>query len=1803
MITLYDEQDQIIKTLSSYEYTESDMGESSISATVLFKDDVPFHPDWYVLYNGEKFKLGTRKPTGRKDTSSLSTSYTLTFSSELSYLKRYTFMDYVELGTNNPQPSSFKVHLNCTLTEFVYRFNLNLHHYIDNSWEMTLPADYIESGERVVVSFDNVSLWDVLIKVYEVFKVRWVYSNHIIKVAWQPQEIQHIFEYGKDNGLVSIERNNNTEAIVTRLRGRGGSRNLPANYFHSGDPDTNSVLQNVFYAELMPKSYRDYVRGYNAGSGSGTPAYNQGVADKVAGKPISPIDYVISDKEDLWGVRYGAIEANEKIYPTLQGVEDSELGRLDEVVAVEAVYADAPVDVDGRIINLPSSKSTVTGRDGIQYYRGEIAGGIPDVSPNGSAVDTTVISTVTLESTDSLNKLSLNLRYDATYYDAEGNNIPAVDYFEIERLIRITNVDTGASLGTFTESSVELLNIPIGTYRIEGVVSLYSSNRTQSLVVCNVDCQITGKLYTYSSVSQQQGFKETFDIDIKDVWGIPRESGESDEDYSYRVWSPLAVTEEMTVMFSDGLLAGEDYEFRIVGFSINSDNLRSVIASAIKPISGGWRLTLQKSDAELNASGRYLPNSIQNATSGDHFFFVNIAMPYDPYVYNAELRVEEWLESQLALTDEEFPTFTISPSRIFCKNFNEVDKIKVGNTIKLRNTSLVGESDIVLHIQSVTKRYTDALNPDWNITVSDNVVATGNPLSLLSGDIDVLSSQISSTQQSSKYILETLSSIALRKDGVADTSKSPTTFLETITFVKDILQAGFIPGSITGSGAGIYSNEAGESVVEADIIVGRKGAQFNDIVVNQTTFTGGKQVFSAAGIIVSNVESTDNGYKCYFDNKQGSLRNKFITGDGIFSERFMDGNFYSYWGRVISIGSDWIEISTNGSAPSVGDSIVQLGHQTDTSRQSAFVIDVVRDGGGLVSWYDNITEFSLEDKDSVHIGKIDDKVWLKVFGSAYIGDKDENQYVKYTDGILRVKGVLEVGSEFGGTTVVDGGLIQSSVLSLGYMDGENFMVMSGTNGVYDDGLLGGGIASWWGGDKLDLADYYQWDGQQWVPKVDIVIPDRISTGLIRFDGTGYFANGAFWWDSDGTIYADPTALLLSLDSDVGDETLSQVLLDIRSNLSSLIDIIGIDALGNVYIKPKSDGSNRDFYAYGNVSAFGYHEDSDLSIGLLTDWSQEAGEDDALGALLGKELNNRVSALERGGGGGGATTLGGLTNVDANADSVPATTKILVKLSGSNTWTLKDISEIGGGSGGGITESELASYLTNNNYAKKSDIPSLSGYATQTWVQQQGYLTTISSLQVTTALGYTPVNPSSLKSLTIKRNNTTLSTYSPTSGDSSVNIIVPTTASDVGALPATTKYAASNSVGGDANNSLKLGGAALNEIFTSLTSGTTDAVKMTIGGVSKSISKTTLLSSLGLSNLDSRFDAKLDKATFNELFEVVRNNDNSIAYIKAKSSLVSVANIVAYWSDDSGTGSEDSISLESLSDVLISSPTNGQALVWNGNKWVNSTIETGLNTTELENYLSTRYVKTTTLSSQLTNYVQKVSGKGLSTNDFTNTYKTKLDGLENYNDSELRNLINGKQATITGAASTITSSNLTADRVLVSDSSGKVAISAITSTELGYLGNLTTNVQSHITKFSDMFQLVTSGGVTYVKTKYNFVSEGNVVAYSDSLNTTDAIGSVIMGRINYIPSSSNDTSFYTILKGSATVVWNNTNKIITITHNIGHTNYMVFCSGLTDEGEHFSFGIYKEENQVIIYAKGDMSDKIVCYDFLIIRNDI
>jgi len=63
--------------------------------------------------------------------------------------------------------------------------------------------------------------------------------------------------------------------------------------------------------------------------------------------------------------------------------------------------------------------------------------------------------------------------------------------------------------------------------------------------------------------------------------------------------------------------------------------------------------------------------------------------------------------------------------------------------------------------------------------------------------------------------------------------------------------------------------------------------------------------------------------------------------------------------------------------------------------------------------------------------------------------------------------------------------------------------------------------------------------------------------------------------------------------------------------------------------------------------------------------------------------------------------------------------------------------------------------------------------------------------------------------------------------------------------------------------------------------------------------------------------------------------------------------------------------------------------------------------------------------------------------------------------ETSNALSTKQDTITGAASTVTTSNLTPSRVVVSNGGGKLDVAVTTTTEIGYVNGVTSNIQTQL----------------------------------------------------------------------------------------------------------------------------------------------
>ncbi len=239
--------------------------------------------------------------------------------------------------------------------------------------------------------------------------------------------------------------------------------------------------------------------------------------------------------------------------------------------------------------------------------------------------------------------------------------------------------------------------------------------------------------------------------------------------------------------------------------------------------------------------------------------------------------------------------------------------------------------------------------------------------------------------------------------------------------------------------------------------------------------------------------------------------------------------------------------------------------------------------------------------------------------------------------------------------------------------------MSGSNGIYDSSKTGGGIASWWGGSMKDRNDYTSQN-----------MPADVAKGLVRFDGTGYLANGNLWWDNNGKLHADPLSFF------VGPE-----------NVGDLLSIFQIVKSGTSinYVVPR--------YPFQKLSISSYLE---LGSGYR---------------IKVDEANNAIY-VEKDGGGivnfyatGGITALGvGTKSPQTILDALPIDTNTLSKEGGKLTV-------IGGGSGGntgaislnGQRYDSVDGVITLPNLATPEDITTaLNGYATQAWVTDKNYAT-------------------------------------------------------------------------------------------------------------------------------------------------------------------------------------------------------------------------------------------------------------------------------------------------------------------------------------------------------------------------------------------------------------------------------------------------------------------------------------------------
>ena len=310
-------------------------------------------------------------------------------------------------------------------------------------------------------------------------------------------------------------------------------------------------------------------------------------------------------------------------------------------------------------------------------------------------------------------------------------------------------------------------------------------------------------------------------------------------------------------------------------------------------------------------------------------------------------------------------------------------------------------------------------------------------------------------------------------------------------------------------------------------------------------------------------------------------------------------------------------------------------------------------------------------------------------------------------------------------TEINGGLVLTSLIGLRDIDGNT---TAGINGITEKSAKGGGVAAWFGGEMVD-KDYN--DGSK-----------TPANTIFRFDGSGYVAGGAIWWGTDGRVHADPTSFIISEKNLGAYLTFFEPTWKAGSAGTSVADLVSLKpnapftklgvsgdatfegAITFHGIKITYDATNKaikvdgNLYATGGITAYGEGSGSSSGGGLngsvksYSDALKLTSESlsEIASAYSIKALSSRIDNI--------STELGSLNLSWNNITGKPST---FAPSAHTHKWAeitdrITKVSQL----------TNDAGYLTSHQ--------SLSGYATQAWVNDKGYITSSGSCAYATSAG-------------------------------------------------------------------------------------------------------------------------------------------------------------------------------------------------------------------------------------------------------------------------------------------------------------------------------------------------------------------------------------------------------------------------------------------------------------------------------------
>lgn len=251
--------------IGAFTYNAKRMGGApSITATIRYKKclDLEWTGNEFVKFNGEKYYL-KNIPSSSYDNTDIRYKHECTFVSERIILENVYVYDVVSASFNDDKPVSNSSNFTFfgDVNGLINRLNESLK-YSKIDYNIVVDGDV--TSEAKMVSFQDQYFINALQGIYNTYDIPYYFKGKEIHIGYSEQTISDVFEYGIDNQLLSISKNNANYKTVNRITGIGSSENIP--YYYPNETSKGVIEVVASEGNRTLNKYHilvDEDRGYN----------------------------------------------------------------------------------------------------------------------------------------------------------------------------------------------------------------------------------------------------------------------------------------------------------------------------------------------------------------------------------------------------------------------------------------------------------------------------------------------------------------------------------------------------------------------------------------------------------------------------------------------------------------------------------------------------------------------------------------------------------------------------------------------------------------------------------------------------------------------------------------------------------------------------------------------------------------------------------------------------------------------------------------------------------------------------------------------------------------------------------------------------------------------------------------------------------------------------------------------------------------------------------------------------------------------------------------------------------------------------------------------------------------------------------------------------------------------------------------------------------------------------------------------------------------------------------------------------